>query len=328
MMSALVSTSISQRKPLDEFQTSVRSLRVKRYGTGNQNQQAPDRSGKTIQGFSAKSRSRLRLYATNNSHRIKSQFGLTYHEKFPNDGRIAKKHLNAWLQYIRRNFDIGYLWILEFQSRGAAHFHVFLSIEPDQAIHQRLAEVWNRITGESEKHLRVHQHSTNWIKWDIGTGQYLAKYLDKESQKHVPENCHNFGRFWGNSSCMKPEFIGFPVDDLDQLSTVDQDTGEIYGGKETVLRWLGRLAEKQTRGYSRFRTRVAYSSYTLLDGVKCYDQIERYFSNLIQKGTTINGKINSRASNKSSLYQDDQSPPGQHDRRSIDVLLRQPLSLG
>jgi hypothetical protein len=113
---------------------------------------------------------------------------------------------------------------------------------------------------------------------------------------------------------MKPEFIGFPVDDLDQLSTVDTQTGEIYGGKETVLRWLGRLAEKQTRGYSRFRTRVAHSSYTLLDGVKAYDQIERYFSNLSQKGTTIHDKINARASHCPSLQPDDNGGCRNHDR--------------
>ncbi len=292
----LVSTPISQETPSPEVQLFNRSVRVKHHGTGNKDAQPPDRTGKTIQGFSSKSRSRLRFVATNNSHRIKSQFGLTYHEKVPTDGRSVKKQLNAWLQFIRDNYSFGYLWILEFQSRGAAHFHIFLTIEPDKAIHQELAKAWNRITGESEQHLAFHLHPTNWIHWDVGTGQYLAKYLDKESQKAVPENCHNFGRFWGHSTCMKPEFISIPVDELEQLSTVDETTGEIYGGKETVLRWLGRLAEKQTKGYSRFRSRVAHSSYTLLDGIRAFDLIERYFSNLNFKERTIHDTINDRAS--------------------------------
>jgi hypothetical protein len=119
----------------------------------------------------------------------------------------------------------------------------------------------------------------------MGTGSYLCKYLDKEAQKAIPEGYHAFGRFWGNSRGLEPDPVNIPLDDLEHTAQVDQETGEIHGGQSTVIRWLGRLAEKQTRGYSRFRIRAPHGSYTILQGAKAYWQIENYFArNSIQKG--------------------------------------------
>lgn len=281
---SLVTTPISHRKEntgTPELHFFNRSIRVKHYGTGNPNNPPPDRSGKQISSYSSKSQSRLRHVAVNNSHRIKSQFGLTYHKHAPTDGKLSKKHLDAWLKVVRRNFpNIGYLWMMEFQSRNAAHYHVFFTCLPSQQMRLKLATAWNRITGETPEHLRVHDHDKNWIPWTIGRASYLAKYIDKKNQKLIPEGYSNFGRFWGHSSDMKTPFLAIPLEELDEVSTTNERTGEIYGGKTTILRWLGRLAEKQTNGYSRFRSRVERSSYTILDGSAGYNQIELYFSRL------------------------------------------------
>jgi hypothetical protein len=157
-----------------------------------------------------------------------------------------------------------------------------LTIEPDQEIWKNLAAAWVRITGGTAEAEWWHgpERGENWISWDMGMATYLAKYLDKESQKVIPEGYENFGRFWGNSRQLKPVPLVTTLESLNDLSVVDKSTGEIYGGQETVLRWLGRAAEKRTNGYSRFRKRANHSSYYFLGGMKFYRQIEDYFSDL------------------------------------------------
>jgi len=209
-----------------------------------------------------------------------SQFGLTYHDHWPTDGREAKKHLNAWLVALRRLIpDAKYLWLLEFQKRNAPHFHVFLTVPPDEQTRLKLAEAWCRLTSPHDPQaLKFHQHSRNWIDWQMHSAGYLCKYLNKEVQKSIPEGYTGFGRFWGKTRGLAALLCSFPLSDLDSLDDVDKETGEIHEGQTTMIRWLGRLDEKQTRGYPRFRKRAPQGSYTILQGAKAYTQIERYLN--------------------------------------------------
>jgi hypothetical protein len=51
---------------------------------------------------------------------------LTYPNSFPSDGRVCKKHLNLLLTHLRADDPgIKYVWFMEFQARGAPHFHLF-----------------------------------------------------------------------------------------------------------------------------------------------------------------------------------------------------------
>lgn len=276
----LVSTCISQHGQRPRLELYPSSLRVKRPGSGQTGQDPPDRTGTELSSFSEQSRRKLRFRAINAFPALISQMALTYHETWPKDGRLSKAHLNAWLTYLRRVCpDAGYLWIMEFQTREAPHYHVFLTIPPNIETWEKLSRAWVRITGGTPDAEWWHGpgRGKNWIFWEMRSGSYLAKYLDKESQKAVPDGYRNFGRFWGNSRGLEAKPIEIPLDDLDDSAPVDEETGEVYGGAKTVLRWLGRLAEKQTRGFSRFRTRAALGSYTMLEGSAAYIQIERYF---------------------------------------------------
>lgn len=270
----LVSSPIFHRGHVNLFR---RSFQIKRSGAGNHNPEPPSRSGSTINSFSKKSRSRLRFLAANSCYPFISQFCLTYHETRPGSGKQIKKHLDSFLKVLRRK-KMPYLWILEFQTNGNPHFHLFLTVEPDVHLGVELGTAWNRITAESDDHLRFHTDTRNFIPWDMGTASYLAKYLDKEAQKTVPDHFSDAGRFWGNSRDIKPVPLSFSIDDLDDLQVINPNTGEIIHDSTQIIRWLGRLAEKQTRGYSRFRTRAATGSYTILDGAAGYGQIEDYFS--------------------------------------------------
>jgi hypothetical protein len=210
-----------------------------------------------------------------------SQLGLTYHNEWPTDGRECKRHLNLFLTHLRKLMpDTNYLWIMEFQKRNAPHYHLFLTSPRTPELAEKLAQIWTNITSPNDKQaLEFHKHPDNWIPWAINTAQYLAKYLDKDAQKFIPPDYHSFGRFWGNSRALLKEPITIALTELDHLESADQ-YGEIDGGQTKIIRALGRLAEKQTNGYSKFRSRAPHGSYTMLQGTKAYIQLENYFRRL------------------------------------------------
>ena len=161
--------------------------------------------------FSDKSRAHLDHVCSNSGHLVKSQFCLTYHEQIPNDGEECKRHLDKWLKAYRRRYPAGlYLWVLEFQKRGAPHFHLFLSEEVDRKMQKKLAMSWARITrGSFEKYDKVqywwHCRPSNWMDWKMNDGKYVMKeYAVKAAQKDVPKEFVNVGRFWGCSRGMHP----------------------------------------------------------------------------------------------------------------------------
>lgn len=276
----LVTTPISEHR-LEIF---PRSVRVVRPETGNRDATPPDRSGSVLSGFSAKSRSRLRFAAVNALPVLCSQFGLTYHNAWPTDGRLCKRHLHAFLVTLRRLApSVRYLWLLEFQRRNAPHFHLFLTIPPDRELQDRLAAAWVRITGGTPEALSFHRHDNNWVPWVINNGSYLCKYLDKEAQKSIPDGYSNFGRFWGNSSDLVPSPFITPTAALSAYDQVDSSTGELCQGETYLLRNLGRLADRQTKGFSKFRQRAHRSSYMILNGTAALFQLERYLARVKSK---------------------------------------------
>lgn len=155
--------------------------------------------------FSRKAAASLSHVCCNSGHHIKSQFSLTYHEEWPEDGRQAKKHLANWLKALRRWCpNVRYIWVLEFQERKAPHFHVWLDIPINESLRHYLSCSWVRITEGTEKQMKFHNHFRNFIDWNMQDGQYAIKYAEKAEQKTVPPEYHNVGRFWGCSHNMIP----------------------------------------------------------------------------------------------------------------------------
>jgi hypothetical protein len=148
-----------------------------------------------IVNFSKRSARRLRFVIRNSENLWKAFLTLTYPADFPCDGRKTKKQLNAFLQYLRRK-DIKFTWVLEFQSRGAPHYHLIVS----DFIHKYdLSQVWYRIVGSGdEKHLKAGT-GIEAIKSKGHLYGYLSNYIKKLDQKTPPEGFENVGRFWGSS---------------------------------------------------------------------------------------------------------------------------------
>ncbi len=235
-----------------------------------------------INSFSSSSKRRLRFIAVNAFPGLVSQFAMTYHERLV-DGYQLKIDLDNFLRSLRREYrQIGYLWILEFQRRHFPHLHLFLTSPVTSKLHSFLASSWHRIAEpDSRSHLNFHLHDKNFIPWEMRTGSYLCKYLDKERQKMVPSGFFGVGRFWGSSRGLVPksEFvIANEVKDSYTHISPEQITGEVLSVCDVnfIVRSMCRHREKQLRGKWKKAGRQSHMSYTLPAGRVIYKQVEQY----------------------------------------------------
>lgn len=125
---------------------------------------------------------------------------LTYPAEFPapEDHAVYKGHLHTFQIYLRRKWpSCSGIWKLEFQSRGAAHYHLMLyglhGVELE-AVRTWVRETWYRIAHNGDKHLGCAGTQVDQIKSVGGAVSYLVKYLSKEDQT-MPGNFS--GRYWG-----------------------------------------------------------------------------------------------------------------------------------
>lgn len=142
---------------------------------------------------------RLKFRLRNGETEWKTLVTLTYPAVFPTDGRKVKRHLNAFLQWLRRQ-EGRYCWALEFQRRHAPHIHIIVDryLDIDEA-----KERWWHIVGSGDEMHRGQGVQVDAIR---GTGEdrarvvgYLISYLKKADQKTVPAAFDHVGRFWGGS---------------------------------------------------------------------------------------------------------------------------------
>jgi len=165
--------------------------------------------------FSAKSRKRMlekmaRLCRQQiHQSRFKPLFvTLTYPSTYPTAKR-AKEHLRAFLKRLKRAYGrVGAIWRLEFQERGAPHFHLLLFGLPFPKP-TTLQAMWCEVTDTT---------ATNSLDVEVlrslnGVMYYVSKYMAKPDDDGETDTeaqdaggdaplglsvCHNCpGRFWG-----------------------------------------------------------------------------------------------------------------------------------
>jgi len=165
-----------------------------------------------IVAFSHASGLRMRRYLRECLSEYKQMVTLTYPCGYPSDGAIVKEHLRRFLQELKRdqarhNLVSGSseihssFWFLEFQERGAPHFHIFTTYaNVPRGTNNWVAETWYRIVNSEDiRHLQAGTRTEFLRAGRAGTISYAAKYAVKQYQKAVPENYENVGRFWGIS---------------------------------------------------------------------------------------------------------------------------------
>lgn len=158
-----------------------------------------------------------------------SDVGLCVCESLGPSGKVVKKHLinfrKRLIRYFNKlNFDISALWFLEFQRRGAPHFHMLIWADGIRSIslpefQKWLSEKWADVVDHKDpvqrsNHLRAGTNA-EWIKKPhFG---YAVKYASKMYQKKVPKEFQNVGRFWGLFGCPRP----IPLETLTDLTSDD-----------------------------------------------------------------------------------------------------------
>ena len=166
-----------------------------------------------IYGFSRASRRRLtdRLMrvpwndvAETDKHSKSSRgflITLTYPKEFPQDSSTYHKHLDNFrraLSHVKQG-RYGAIWRLEYQKRGAPHYHVLLVLQ-DCTDLARLSvwvkRVWFRIVGTNDVNHRAWGADVRVLhRRPESPGAmmgYLIKYLGKEDRTEYPT-----GRCWG-----------------------------------------------------------------------------------------------------------------------------------
>jgi hypothetical protein len=190
-----------------------------------------------VKDFSRKSRQRLqRKMATINEDEtggLPDFLTLTYPGEYSQDWKRWKRDLDAFIKAIVRKWpEVWGIWRLEFQKRGAPHFHCLLWDGPgmeglevqdnngrkiiiadhknahNQEVYSWMSETWFRIVGsEDTKHLLAGTRIEPIQTWN-GVRYYTSKYLAKLPEGDfcpVPYT----GRFWGVIQAAKWKVTAF-----------------------------------------------------------------------------------------------------------------------
>jgi hypothetical protein len=160
-----------------------------------------------VKSFSASSAARMRRYLRESVAEYNVFITLTYPAELGYDGVRAKRDLVSFLKRYRRIAEkrngaggaFSAFWFLEFQKRGAIHFHVFGT----EFIHKdTLSRIWYEICGTgNEYHLKCGTNVKAIKSGRHGICSYAAKYAAKHEQKSPPINLGWCGRFWGICGC-------------------------------------------------------------------------------------------------------------------------------
>ena len=167
----------------------------------------PPYTPKSIRGkvtiFSRKSRRRLLEFfaRTRQTDNPRVFLTLTYPSNMT-DAATGKAHLRAFLERVRRRYPkASAIWRIEYQERGAVHFHLlFFSLPFWKA--DSIREVWGEIIGESNPRIEIKT-----IRTRRGSTYYVSKYVAKAgstdlvSLSNLPYT--HVGNHWGYFN--KPE---------------------------------------------------------------------------------------------------------------------------
>jgi len=120
---------------------------------------------------------------------------LTYPSEFPVDSEIYKADLDKFFKRLKYRFpEFACIWKLEFQQRGAPHYHLLVW---GLSIHCRelISLLWFQVVGSGDiKHLKAGTQVQKIRSWR-GVMSYASKYMGKLETGVSGQS----GRFWGVS---------------------------------------------------------------------------------------------------------------------------------
>lgn len=165
-----------------------------------------------VSGFSSASRRRLwsLLMRLDRSY-LPLFVTLTFHNHWPDDVPTLKRMLDTLFKRLRRRYpQASAIWKLEYQRRGAPHFHLLLWGFPHgdkDWIAGAWVEIVRHYTGEDSEYIHLwhlgrlgngNQHCVQPVKSWRGVRAYAAKYLTKvEVVANAEGEIIHTGRMWG-----------------------------------------------------------------------------------------------------------------------------------
>ena len=151
--------------------------------------------------FTKDSARRMRFHLRNCGVQFRVMITLTYPATFPKDWRTCAAHLRRFLLRLQRRYvGIRCFWFIEFQKRGAPHFHIFA----DRPVSlEWLSDTWAAVCADSvpESERELHRRAgtrCEFLRGGLGAAvSYAAKYARKQLQKEPPGDFQGYGRWWG-----------------------------------------------------------------------------------------------------------------------------------
>jgi hypothetical protein len=126
---------------------------------------------------------------------------LTYPREFPTDSDVIKRHLANFRRALQHIPDLKYsaLWRLEYQKRGAAHFHIIMWFDRKVSIarfENWAKQTWARVVDSGDLLHVKHGADVRPITVSRRNTAALMAYLVKYLGKLADEQFHT-GRIWG-----------------------------------------------------------------------------------------------------------------------------------
>lgn len=170
---------------------------------------------------------------------------LTYPGEWSDNWRVWKRDIAAWRKRLLRRWPavVGGVWRVEFQKRGAPHFHLLVWCKqslPRDAFRSWLSQSWYEVVGSGDlRHLRA---GTNAKELDgrRAIRLYISKYVAKVGDGDQPDG---WGRNWG--------FFGQVANEA--LIDMEIELADFH----LLRRFLRRLLRSRGRKLARFSSYVA-----------------------------------------------------------------------
>lgn len=188
---------------------------------------------------------------------------LTYPAVWEPDARVWKRHLATFLKRLFRKYPwIAGFWKLEFQKRGAPHFHLMLfgapRVEDDARafgdLREWIAENWYEVVGSTQE---AHRYAgTQLDEVRKGAMQYTCKYVSKDQLPESVRDTHN-GRWWGAFNRAKlPKKKPLEV-------SLEPHEAQMF--LRTVRRFVSRLRQDNQGRFRRRRSRASTGIVLICD---------------------------------------------------------------
>jgi len=212
-----------------------------------------------IKGFSSASRRRLIKYLLSLEESPKVMITLTYPAKWKKNPREWKKHLHNFRREFERYFPEGWVvWKLEFQKRGAPHFHLLADFRRDISffcLKTWVSYVWYRIVGSGdEDHLKAGTN-IEFLDSKKKVRIYVSKYVNKEDcLKDNNGDPMPVGRWWGKFGKLPRQWKLY----------CELDYSEFVMVRRIAKRWVKALGRKLGKTYKKFLSYLSWgNSFTV-----------------------------------------------------------------